>query len=296
MSLHPFLNAQRQLRNGWWALLFFFVLAALLFPLLFLARRDGGQVPAWQQALVVALASLICQGLRRRPQAEVFGPFDGRWPRQFFAGTALGALLMLAPALFLGLFCGVRWQWNSAGIAGWMSTLLPIAGAVVAEELIFRGFLFQRLLDGLGTWLAQGILAAYFVLIHFGTLGAAGAQKQLAGLNIFLASILFGLAYLRTRSLALPLGIHCAANVTQGSILGFGVSGNEAGGLWRPIVGDVSNWLTGGAFGLEASLPGLVCVIAALFGLYRWRQDGGRFSRNAPSPSAMSSVLQRSSM
>jgi hypothetical protein len=81
---------------------------------------------------------------------------------------------------------------------------------------------------------------------------------------------LFGLAYLRTRSLALPLGLHFAANVVQGPFLGFGVSGADAPGLLTPTL-HAPTWLTGGAFGLEASVPGFVCVVAASATLWLWR-------------------------
>jgi hypothetical protein len=54
----------------------------------------------------------------------------------------------------------------------------------------------------------------------------------------------------------------------QGGMLGFGVSGTEATGLWKPVFGDAPVWLTGGQFGLEASLPGLICVVFMLIALY----------------------------
>jgi membrane protease YdiL (CAAX protease family) len=86
----------------------------------------------------------------------------------------------------------------------------------------------------------------------------------LAGANVFLASILFGLAYVRTRSLAMPLGLHLAANLAQGPVLGFGVSGTEGASLLVPSISGAPDWLYGGKFGLEASLPGLACLVALL--------------------------------
>ena len=96
-----------------------------------------------------------------------------------------------------------------------------------------------------------------------------GIVKVMASINIFLASILFGLAFVRTRSLAMPLGLHWMANWVQGGILGFGVSGTEQLGLLKPVFGNVPAWLTGGQFGLEASLPGVICVLIFLFIFYR---------------------------
>jgi uncharacterized protein len=68
---------------------------------------------------------------------------------------------------------------------------------------------------------AQLPMAGYFLLIHMNNPGITGNTKLLASANIFLASIMFGLAFIRTGSLAL----HFIANWAQGTLLGFGVSG-----------------------------------------------------------------------
>ena len=145
------------------------------------------------------------------------------------------------------------------------------AGVALAEEVLFRGVLFQRLGAGLGPWPAQVLVAGYFLLTHSHNPGMEGSVKVLAGLNIFLASLLFGVAQLRTRSLAMPVGLHLLANLVQGGLLGLGVSGTDNEGVLKPLFAQAPAWLTGGRFGLEASVPGLVCVVVALFLVYRWK-------------------------
>jgi len=98
-----------------------------------------------------------------------------------------------------------------------------------------------------------------------------GNIKVMASVNIFPASILFGLVFIRTRSLAMPLGLHWMANWMQGGVLGFDVSGTEQLGLVKPLFGEAPAWLTGGQFGLEASLPGLICLVAMLLILSKWK-------------------------
>jgi membrane protease YdiL (CAAX protease family) len=268
---NPIWNAEHRLRNGWWVLAFFVVLASGLFPFLLSAKQAETAVSPGVQAAVVLVASLVCQGLRRRPIGELTGRLDRRWPRELFMGFLAGAILMLLPALALAALGILTWTVNAASLATLPGAFAVLAGAVIAEELVFRGFVFQRLIDGLGPWPAQLILAAYFVLTHATGLAAAGELRPLASVNIFLASLLFGLAYLRTRSLALPLGLHFAANVTQGPLLGLGVSGDLQPGLLTPHLTAAPAWLTGGAFGLEASVPGLIAVIVATILLARWR-------------------------
>ncbi|AOS45587.1 CAAX amino terminal protease self- immunity [Lacunisphaera limnophila] len=271
MRLHPFYNAERQLRNGWWIALFFLVLAALLIPALLLAQEAGTELSPLHQAAIVALASGVCQLGRRRPQRELWGRFDRRWLAQLGLGGLLGAALMLAPALLLGLGGSVVWSPNPAGFAAFPSLVLLGIWVAMAEELMFRGFFFQRLVAGLGPWPAQLLMAAYFLLTHLNNPGMAGTGKLLGSVNIFLASILFGLAYLRTGSLAMPLGLHFMANLTQGAVLGFGVSGTEQPGLLAPHFDSAPDWVTGGSFGLEASAPGLTFVVGAIVLLYRWQ-------------------------
>jgi len=107
---------------------------------------------------------------------------------------------------------------------------------------------------------------------HWGNPGMLGATKAWASLNIGLASILLGFCYLRTRSLAMPIGLHLGWNWAQGGLLGFGVSGTtDTKGLWTPVFHGKPEWLTGGPFGLEASLPcALVCGAAILL-IWRWQ-------------------------
>jgi len=266
-----FINSDRQLRSGWWILIFFLFLTILLLPIIFLSQQAGKEVSIGLQAILIVAVSGLCQLLRRKPLSELLGRIDLGWFRDLAIGGVIGTMLMLIPALFLGLTGLVRWQWNPAGFSSMTSGLLLFAGVAIAEEFLFRGFIFQRLLTGIGSWPAQLVVAVFFLLTHLNNTGMTGGVKTLASINIFLASILFGLAFLRTRSLAMPLGIHFMANWVQGGLLGFGVSGTDQNGLFIPAFQQGFDWLTGGAFGLEASLPGLVCVIAFLALLFIWK-------------------------
>lgn len=266
-----FLNADRRLRSGWWIALFFVVLAGLLLPLILSAHETNAGVPLYQQAGLVILASLLCQLLRRRPVSEMFGAADIRWPRDLLVGTVLGAMLMLVPAALLFALGLVTFQMNAPDMSGLWPVIGVLAAAAITEEVLFRGFLFQRFIDGLGVWPAQIVIAALFTLTHSDALREIGVQGFLAGANIFLASIMFGLAFVRTRSLALPLGLHFAANVVQGPLLGFGVSGDDQPGWLTPVMAGDQSWMTGGAFGLETSVPGFASVAVMTVLLWGWR-------------------------
>jgi len=271
MLMNLFLNSERQPRNGWWILIFFLVLASMLMPVLLVVQQNSTDVSMELQAVIIMLASWICQLLRRKPLVELLGRFNARWFKELCLGGFIGSTLMLAPALIMRLLGWVNWQWNPTGSSVLPSIVLLFAGVALAEELLFRGFIFQRLIDGLGQWPAQLILAGYFLLTHLNNPGMTGDAKVLAGINIFLASIVFGLAFIRTQSLATPFGLHFMANLMQGGILGFGVSGTDQPGLLKPIFAEVPEWLTGGSFGIEASFLGLFFVVITLLLVYMWK-------------------------
>ena len=270
MSINPFLNSERQLRNGWWILIFFLVLASILMPALLVAQQNSMDVSIGLQAVIIVIASWICQLLRRKSLTELLGKFNMRWLKEFCLGGLTGAALMLVPALIMWVLGWVHWQWNPIGFSTLISIVLLFAGVAAAEELLFRGFIFQRLIAGLGQWPAQLILARYFLLTHLNNPGMTGDVKILASINIFIASLMFGVAFIRTKSLAMPLGLHFMANLTQGGVLGFGVSGTDQSGLLKPVFNEVPEWLTGGQFGLEASVLGLVCVVITFILIQRW--------------------------
>ncbi len=273
--LRLFLNTDRQLRSGWWVLVFLLVIAVILIPILFVAKQYGSDVSIGLQAMIIAITSLICQMFRRKPMADMLGRINQRWLKELSLGGLVGSAIMLGPALILNILGLIKWQFAPSGFPAISSSIFLCLGVAISEEMLFRGFIFQRLLSGIGQWPAQLILSGFFLLTHINNPGMTGSVRILASTNIFLASILFGLAYIRTQSLALPLGMHFMANLVQGIVLGFGVSGTDQSGLLIPVFAEVPEWLTGGQFGLEASVFGLFFVVIAIVILYKWKPQAG---------------------
>ncbi|MBL7923079.1 MAG: CPBP family intramembrane metalloprotease [Bacteroidia bacterium] len=252
---------ENRIRNGWWVLIFFFTLSALLFPLILLAQHYGFELNIWMQSGIIALATLLVQALRRKPPLEICGRINRNWWSELFTGSLLGAVLMLVPALILWISGSLSWQMNRFTGVDFLQGLGVMMGVALAEELLFRGFVFQRLLAAFGEWPAQLMMAILFLLTHLDNEGMTGVAGMLAAVNIFMASVLFGRAYLKSKNLSMPLGLHFMANVTQGPVLGFGVSGDQEPGLFRPVLSEASAWLNGGNFGLEASPVALIILL-----------------------------------
>lgn len=128
----------------------------------------------------------------------------------------------------------------------------------VAEEIMFRGYLFRMIDERFSFIVAIIISALVFGLVHWsnpnGTLWAAIAIAIEAG-------IMLALAYKLHNSLWLPIGIHWGWNYTQGNIFGFGVSGNDAGTTFIVPSVEGHELITGGDFGPEASITAVVLCI-----------------------------------
>ena len=285
--MNVFVDENRTLRNGWWVAIFYLVLAAFVVPVIFLSRAYHFPVADEVHATLLIMASVVCQRLlRRRSLDELWGTFDARWLKELGLGAAIGAGMMSLTALVLLIGGWVNLELTAGWVASQGLTALSVfIPAAMAEELLFRGFSFQRLIDGLGSWPAQILMGSFFMLIHEGNPNMEGTAKVVASINIFAASILLGLSYLRTRSLAMPFGLHLAWNLVQGPVLGFGVSGIQGRGVFTPTTADgVPTWLTGGVFGLEASLPCTVLLMLATVALARLMPPRGAPVAAHPAP------------
>ena len=140
--------------------------------------------------------------------------------------------------------------------------------------------MFQRLVEGAGAWPALIGLALVFAVAHWGNPDMTGATKIWATFDTGLGAIVLGLGYLRTRSLAFPVGFHFAWNWTQGALLGFDVSGFDQAGWLQPLLLDKPEWMTGGNFGPEASVFAVIVDLTLIGLLWKWRGTGaGRKAR-----------------
>ena len=213
-------------------------------------------------ALASAVGALLgyrvyVQRIERRPLTE----FAGRgalW--ELGGGLATGAVLFTASIGALALL-GVYRVTGTAPAAAMVSPLAAAVAAGILEELLFRGVVFRIVEAAIGSWMALAISAALFGLIHL-----VNPHATLLGALsiIFEAGVLLAAAYMVTRRLWLPIGIHVAWNFTQGGIFGVAVSGGAATGVLHGVLSGPT-WLSGGTYGAEASAVAvLVCSTAAI--------------------------------
>lgn len=270
-------NDHGRLRNGWWILVFIavFLASQLAYRPISHALKAAGAGEVLLSplpALFLLLVTWICLRLRGEPLSAVGLRTDARWWRQAGAGAAIGGALMLAVTGLIALAGGVRFERDPArGLAALAHGAWFFLGVALLEELLFRGFVFQRMVDGLGTRIAMALMAVLFAVAHWGNPGMEGTTEAWATVDTALGALLLGFAYLRTGSLALPIGIHFGWNWMQGTVLGFDVSGLDQAGWLLPHLLDKPQWLTGGAFGPEASVCSVTVDTVAVLLAWRWK-------------------------
>lgn len=141
-------------------------------------------------------------------------------------------------------------QWFTAD-SNWIEILqiaLILLLVSFSEELVFRGYILNNLLQSMPRIPALLISALLFAGFHTFNPGIS----LVAFLNIFIAGALMGTNYIFTRNLWFSVCFHFVWNFLQGPVLGFEVSGLDLPAMLEQNLRG-STLLTGGAFGLEAS-------------------------------------------
>jgi membrane protease YdiL (CAAX protease family) len=191
-----------------------------------------------------------------------------------FAGIVLG--LLLISAVYFVLWClGLVLFAQGTGFDGLLGALVVMFAAATLEELLFRAVLFRIAEEAFGTTAAIAVSAIAFGLVHALNPGATPVSSSAVALE---AGVMFSFAYVLTRNLWLPIGIHMSWNFAEGSLFGARVSGYaEPHTLFKTALSG-PQLLTGGNFGPEASVIAIgVCLTAtAVIAVMAVRQGGWR--------------------
>ena len=186
------------------------------------------------------------------------------WIKNFAIGSVLGTASLLLAAAFATVTRGIHFSLDPAGARPITQTLavslILFVFAAAAEEMLFRGYPLQTLTRARLAWLGVFLTSVPFAAVH---LRNPNVVPGFTFINTALAGVWLAVAYLRTRSLWLPLGLHWSWNWVQASLLGLPVSGIERISP-APLLKAMNlgpDWLTGGAYGIEG---GAACSLALL--------------------------------
>jgi membrane protease YdiL (CAAX protease family) len=283
MEAHNFfIDPKGHLRSGWRLAIFvvaFLICLQVTQALLLVALSTalhrssleiGGTlwgVVASHGALLISalLVGSACQALLEElPFAALGCSVHRGWLSNLLIGSALGAGSLFLAALLTTITRGTRFSFDPAGFKLIGETLfvsiLVFLFAAAAEEMLFRGYVLQTLTRANIAWLGVLLTSVPFAAAH---LKNPNVVAGFTFVNTALAGVWLAVAYLRTRSLWLPFGLHWSWNWAQASLLGLPVSGIQrlAPAPLLKAMNAGPDWLTGGAYGLEG---GAACTIALL--------------------------------
>ncbi|MCK4373631.1 MAG: CPBP family intramembrane metalloprotease, partial [candidate division Zixibacteria bacterium] len=184
-------------------------------------------------------------------------------PAEFGKGLAIGSGLMITIVALLAVAGCYRIDEYSFDLSLLVAAFLRLGFGAFIEELVFRLIVFKLTEEVLGSWVALVVQAALFGAAHIGNPNASIFSSAAIVVE---AGVLLAAAFMVTRRVWLIFGLHLAWNFVQSTVFGLSVSGTTSHGIITPIVSG-PEWLTGGAFGVEASWPavGLCLAVGLLF-------------------------------
>ncbi|MBI2956672.1 MAG: CPBP family intramembrane metalloprotease [Acidobacteria bacterium] len=262
-----FLLPDRRLRPTWRALLFVpaggllvflsFFVALLLIGGLGLPSNFVVQFGAWGAGELVGAtfaAWVFLRALDRRSFRTLGLWFYAGWGREVVVGLGLGLALMTVNVGLLLAAGGLEIRGlaleGSAALGSFAAMLLFLLLPAAGEELVFRGYFFQRVVEAWGPVAAVGGLSLLFGLVHWRNPQA----DLLSTLNTALAGVLLAVAYLKTRGLWLPIGLHLSWNFSMGFLYSLPVSGIRLPQKLLDVGVAGPAWLSGGNYGPEGSI------------------------------------------
>ena len=222
----------------------------------------------WLFVRLVDRRKLRSLGLKLRPG----------WRADFAKGAGLAILILGAIFAFSLATGSIRVDGFSRPAPEGVNVTMYLLGALVAflmvgfyEELMFRGYVLQRLNERAGRVASILVSSALFALLH----GANPGADAFGIFNTTIIAVILSVLYFRTRSLWMPIGFHFAWNFFLGHVYSLPVSGMPVHGVLNVVEVDPNSRLTGGSYGPEA---GLACTIAlAIWGAWLiWKRTARR--------------------
>jgi uncharacterized protein len=270
------------IRQGWLRVLLFCVFYFILIllssvPLYFIIRSIKGKDVnvndlvnsdfLWLSFVVAAVIGLIAVFLFRKIVDRKTFMSLGFSLTDHISDAVAGFLLAIT-ILGIGtiiLYFSGHLQWTDIEFSG-RDLFIGFGMMVIVafyEEMVFRGYILNNLMDSFNKWVALIISALLFAIFHIDN----PSINIIPIINVFLAGILLGINYIYTKNLWFAILFHLGWNFFQGPVLGYKISGiNLPVLLQNELKGDLL--LTGGDFGFEGSVINLALTLIAILSLY----------------------------
>lgn len=272
-----FWNAHERRVRAVWRLVLQAVITVVLtippmFALVVLAGLEAASDAETPLMIVVSSAVLVggvvvaVAVLDRRHFADLGLRFDTAWFVDLIAGlllATLSLLVMFGASLAMGWIEVETVPLDSAERLQLLAWLVAFSVVGFGEEFFSRGYQMRNIAEGLnGQWIeprAAVVAAAVLSGVVFGVLHIPNPNMTpMAAFNLCVAGLVLALPVVLTGRLALAVGFHTAWNYVMGNVLGFPVSGLAIKHSLLRVDSVGPDWITGGAFGPEGGVIGLV--------------------------------------
>ena len=285
------INKKPLIKQGWLRVLLFCVFYFILIvfssiPIVFVIKSMNGDIThinellngqfLWLGFAVAAIAALIAvfifrKFFDRKTLASLGFDLTG------YAADAISGFLLAVAILGIGtiiLYFSGHLQWVDITFSG--NDLFIALGLMLIiafyEEIVFRGYILNNLMESFNKWVALIISAVLFAIFHIDN----PSMGIIPLINIFLAGILLGMNYIYTKNLWFAILFHFGWNFFEGPLFGYKISGLSLPTLLQTeLKGDLI--LTGGDFGFEGSIFDLALTgiaILLLYWIYEKKEKG----------------------
>jgi hypothetical protein len=265
-----FVNRANNLRAGWRIAIFLLLQVSLSLGIVGILRlllgisQTGGTALAY--VVLIGTTFLVLRIVDHRPFKSVGLPLHSRLGAEWGQGILL-SLLMISLVFVVQYLLGyvhLTWREESIGVVAlsFLSALLTFLWFGFGEELLFRGYFFQTLIEGSNQYVSIIVMSALFGAAHIANPNATA----LGVVNTILAGVWLSVAYLKTKTLWFPTALHATWNFFQGYVYSFPVSGLKLGGRSLFTLQQTGpEWVTGGAYGPEGGVLTTIVLLFAVF-------------------------------
>lgn len=192
------------------------------------------------------------------------------------SGFIIALVILGSGAFILSQTGNIEFARSEMNINKTLIYFILFSVVAINEELIVRGYILNNLLSVTNKYLSLIISAVIFAVMH----SLNSGLTWIAVLNLFLAGILLGSAYIFTQNLWFAISLHLFWNFIQGPVMGFNVSGQITESYFS-TVSQGTSYLSGGEFGFEGSIIcSFLCIGLALAIVIHHQQKSNKVKVN----------------
>lgn len=237
------------------------------------------RVPAQIANVIVIMAIVLITWQAYKKEGKTLSELglNLKWKNFGFGllGLVIGGIFVIPLVYAIAFIKGYPVVFNETFSGTYvLSGLWLLFPTVMLEELAFRGICFKKTVDISGVVTANLIFATLFILSHWINLGAFGNPVFMTVLLITgLGHILYATAFLKSKTLYFPIGLHLGNNwVSLFVFSGLSVNDPKSGQL-KPalinVLGDEAAPAFNGQFMLTTIVTAFLFILFIL-ALRKW--------------------------